>query len=336
VSELAACGVRVDRRAVDIGEPGAAAGLIAGIGRDLPPLRGVFHLAGVLADAPLAGLGRDRLDRVLAPKVDGGWALHRATEALDLDLFVLFSSVGTLVGAVGQANYVAANAFLDALAAYRRQCGLPALSVSWGPWADDGMAARDGIAERLSAAGFTPMPTAAALGALQRLLAAGATHAGLARVDWARFAATAGRIEPFTALDDLLPVLATAGPQTAARAGELLAVLLEDPERAHELVLDDLLGRLAAVLQLTGAERERLRPGFGRVRLNELGLDSLSTVQLRNRLLADFSTDVPPDLLFGGGTAADVAALICRQLTLRVVVADDDTPAPAESEVFTL
>ena len=335
VGELAARGIRVETRAADLGEPGAAAELIAGIGRDLPPLRGVFHLAGVLDDAPLAELDPERFGRVLAPKVDGGWALHRATEGLDLDLFVLFSSVAALFGAVGQANYVAANAFLDALAAHRRQRGLPALSVGWGPWADKGMAARTGIADRLSAAGFTPMSATAALGSLERLLAAGDGYAGLARVDWARFAATAGRIEPFTALDDLLPVAAAGDTAASTRAGELLPVLLEDPATAQELVLDELLDRLAAVLQLTGAERDRLRPAFGQVRLNELGLDSLSTVQLRNRLLADFHTDVPPDLLFGGGTAADVAALICRQLTLRVVVADD-TPAPAESEVFTL
>src|SRR3954466_13093097 len=104
----------------------------------MPPLRGVFPAAGTLDDALLRDPGSGRLRAVLAPKIQGAWTLHRLTRERDLDLFVLFSSTASLLGAAGQGSYAAANAFLDALAWHRRGLGLPALSVNWGPWAGVG------------------------------------------------------------------------------------------------------------------------------------------------------------------------------------------------------
>jgi len=114
---------------------------IARISQEMPPLRGVIHAAGVLQDGAIVNLTPERVAQVMAPKVIGAWNVHKATELRDLDFFVLFSSAVSVLGSPGQGNYAAANAFLDALAHYRRHQGLPAVSVNWGPWADVGMAA---------------------------------------------------------------------------------------------------------------------------------------------------------------------------------------------------
>jgi hypothetical protein len=105
------------------------------------PLRGVIHAAGVLREALVANHSADSFASVMAPKVRGGWELHRFTRGLPLDFFVCFSSMASLTGSPGQANYAAANAFLDSLATMRRAEGLPAVSIQWGPWAEVGMAA---------------------------------------------------------------------------------------------------------------------------------------------------------------------------------------------------
>ena len=117
-----------------------------------PPLRGIVHAAGVLEDATLVNVTPDQLRRVMEPKVAGAWNLHRATQHLSLDLFMLFSSVASVVGSPGQGSYSAANAFLDSLAAYRQSLGMPSLVVNWGPWAGEGMAA--GHARRFELLGY--------------------------------------------------------------------------------------------------------------------------------------------------------------------------------------
>ena len=116
---------------------------------ELPPLRGVVHAAGVLADGLLFDMDLDALDRAMLPKTVGSWNLHVATQDAPLDFFVLFSSVACVLGSPGQANYAAGNAFLDGLAAYRRRRALPALSVNWGPWAGSGMAVAAGVEDQM-------------------------------------------------------------------------------------------------------------------------------------------------------------------------------------------
>lgn len=106
------------------------------------PLKGIFHTAGVLDDGILLNQTWERFANVLAAKVTGSWLLHQLSKELALDMMVFFSSVASLVGNPGQGNYAAANAFMDGLARYRQQQGLPGLSINWGAWADVGMAAR--------------------------------------------------------------------------------------------------------------------------------------------------------------------------------------------------
>jgi acyl transferase domain-containing protein len=334
VAALRCRGVRVELRPADVADEPSVNELLRYARRELPPLRGVVHAAGVTADGSLGELDWGRFVEVLDPKVRGAWHLHRATAGLELDFFVLFSSLASMIGSAGQANYVAANAFLDALAGYRRARGLPATSVSWGPWAGTGMAHRRGLTDRLAAAGLHPVDPRAGLDALGQLLCGPAAHVGIAAVDWRQVAA--GRRPPDTLLADLLPA-EPATPRTRNR-DELLRLVLEDPAAAREVVLAELLDQVASLLRLAPGDQENLRASARYTHLNRLGLDSLTTVQLRNQILLDFSADVPPDILFGATSALDVATSICQQLAVRGV-ADTGagaTPDLAGTEVITL
>ena len=153
----------------------------------MPPLRGVIHGAGTLDDALLAGQNWGRFNRVLRPKVEGAWNLHRLTGHLPLDFFVMFSSMASLFGSPGQSNHSAANAFLDALAHYRRSRGLAALSINWGPWSELGAAAQLGVHNRLRGSGVGGITTAAGLQALERCLASRAVQLGIVDIDWQLF-----------------------------------------------------------------------------------------------------------------------------------------------------
>jgi acyl transferase domain-containing protein len=333
VAELRARGARVELRRADVADRSQVDALLAYADRELPPLRGIVHAAGVTADGGLGELDWARFVEVLDPKVRGAWHLHGATAGRDLDFFVLFSSVASLIGAAGQANYVAANAVLDALAGHRRRLGLPATSVSWGPWAGVGMAHRRDLTDRLATAGLRSIEAGAALDALGGALGGTAAHVGIAAVDWRRV--RAARRVPYTLLADLVPAEAADGasPVVPRRdRDELSRLVLEDPAQAHEVVLDELLDQLAALLRLPAGDRERLRTAARHTHLNRLGLDSVTTVQLRNRIMLDFSADIPPDVLFGANSAVDVAASICQQLAVRGVV---DTGAEAQDGVDT-
>ncbi len=171
VAELRAMGAEVHPIAVDVADREALAAALDRVRVLAAPIAGVLHLAGTLADRPLLDMPDADLAWVLRPKVDGAWLLHELTAADPIELFVLYSSAASVLGSPGQANYSAANAFLDSLAAYRVGLGLPALAVSWGPWAEVGMA-RDGTALqrrlRTAASAIEPADGMAALEALLR------------------------------------------------------------------------------------------------------------------------------------------------------------------------
>jgi acyl transferase domain-containing protein/acyl-CoA synthetase (AMP-forming)/AMP-acid ligase II/acyl carrier protein len=334
VDALRRAGVRVEVLAADVSDLAACRGVLERIDAGLPPLRGVFHAAGVLDDAALEQLDWRRFERVLDPKVKGAWHLHRLTAGRPLDHFVLFSSMASLAGSAGQTSYVVANAFLDGLAEHRRAAGLPALSVCWGPWAEVGMAARAGVLGRLAAAGIEALDPGVALSALGALVTrrdGAAAVTGVARVDWAR--RSAGAVP-----DALVAPLLAAGPAAPGAAAArlapaaLAALPSEDAKRA---ISEDLFGRVARVLRLEAHRQDELRPRFRTSPLNELGLDSLMAVDLRNRILADLAVDVPIHFFIGGSTAGDVVDHVHGQLVVKQLVADG-APAGADHEVFTV
>jgi acyl transferase domain-containing protein len=189
LAEIEQAGIRVAVRRCDVSSRAEVADLLASIRDELPPLRGVFHLAGVLDDGVLREQTRERFDRVMAAKVLGAWNLHELTADLALDQFVLFSSAAALLGSPGQGNYAAANAFLDALAHHRRAEGRPALSINWGAWAEVGMAARLQTTQvsRWSEAGFGWIDPDRGLHTLEELLLEDAVQVGVLPVNWAKF-----------------------------------------------------------------------------------------------------------------------------------------------------
>ena len=184
-------GVQIAVRKCDIGNRAEIIALLAEIAQEMPSLRGVFHLAGMLDDGILREQCRERFDRVMAAKVHGAWNLHELTRdhAPPLDLFVLFSSAAAILGSPGQGNYASANAFLDALAHHRRALGLPALSVNWGSWDEVGMAARlkQSEGERWSAAGIGWIGVDQGMATLERLILEDRTQAAVLPIDWPKF-----------------------------------------------------------------------------------------------------------------------------------------------------
>ncbi|WP_372665979.1 SDR family NAD(P)-dependent oxidoreductase [Amycolatopsis kentuckyensis] len=289
-------GVAVDVVACDLADRAQVARLLAD-----NPVDAVVHAAGVLDDGLVESLTPERLDAVLAPKVDAAWHLHDLTK--DVSQFVLFSSMAGVIGTAGQGNYAAANAFLDALAAHRKARGLPAVSMAWGLWAEQsGLTSGVGELERrrLTRDGMAPLPTTQALDLFDAALGAD------------RAAVVATRIDPRALRADVTLWRELAKPATADR-GRALADLPET-ER-YQAALDLVRTHAAAVLgHPSAAAMAHGRP------FRELGFDSLTGVELRNRLAAACGIALPSTLIFDCPTPEAIADRLLER-------APDDKPA---------
>ncbi|MFI6230960.1 type I polyketide synthase [Micromonospora echinospora] len=273
--------------ACDVTDVDAVTALVA----TLPALTAVVHTAGVVDDGVLDGLDPARMQTVLDGKVRAARVLHEATAGRDLDAFVLFSSLAGVIGSAGQGNYAAANAYLDAFAAWRRGQGLPATAIGWGAWASAGMAAATAeLTARLTRGGVNPLPAAEAVTALGRLVNAGEPAVTVADVDWARLAAAWGGPTPLIAGLPGVPVGQT-GPVRAVVVGRSLPQLTE-------LVRT----QVAAVLGYPAGQPLPDRT------FRDLGFDSLTAVELRNRLTAETGMTLPATLAFDHPTVAELAA----------------------------
>ncbi|WP_309238805.1 type I polyketide synthase [Actinoplanes aureus] len=301
-AELTALGSRVTVRAADVGDRAAVARLLDEVPADAP-LTAVFHTAGVLDDGLLAGLTPQRFAGVDRPKAVAARHLHELTAGLDLDAFVLFSSFAGLVGNAGQANYAAANAYLDALARHRRAAGLAATSVAWGAWADGGLAGGE-VGERLHRRGIRPMPPERALAALRAVLDGDETCVGVADIDWSRFGAAFTEVRPSPLLCDLVaPAADRTTSDLAARLGGC------SPAERPELLLDIVRTHAATVLRHESAATVAPDLVF-----QELGFDSLTLLELRNRVAAVTGLRLPPTVLFDHPTPAALAGHLNERL----------------------
>jgi len=360
--ELAGLGAEVRVAACDAADREALAELLSGIPDDRP-LTAVVHTAGVLDDGTVESLTPERLDAVLRPKADAAAHLHELTRELPLAAFVLFSSAAGTFGNPGQANYAAANAFLDALARQRRAEGLPALSLGWGLWAtDSGMAGELGErdTDRMAASGATALSVEEGLHLFDLATAATSTYAEPApepdtaaepepAADAGPNPAPAaaplagpvllpvrldlGAIRSGLGPDDEVPPLLRAlirvpqrrGPAAAADTGDALRQRLAGlpADERPGALLELVKTQVAAVLGYAGPEQ--VDPGKA---FNELGFDSLAAVELRNRVNTATGLRLPATLVFDHPTTASVAELLGQEITVA------EAPAPGSLGVL--
>ncbi|UGT45356.1 type I polyketide synthase [Nocardia yamanashiensis] len=318
-AELSGYGAQVRIAACDVTDRDALRALLASL-PDEHPLTGVVHAAGVLADSTFDGLTTDRIDRVFAPKAEAAWHLHELTRELNLSAFVMFSSIAGLIGSAGQANYVAANGFLDALALRRRAEGLPGLALAWGPWRQDlGMTgALDHAAmSRLDRLGLTPLDHEDGLRLFDAALTTAEPVPALLHLDTDKL-----RVEAHTgSLPAVLRGFVRAGGRTPAKVsdgptlGERLHGVAEAKRRG--VVLDLVREHAATVLGYESLDDIGPDRGF-----DELGFDSLGGVEFRNRLSKLTGLSLPSTLVFDYPTAWDLAGYLLEQALA-------ETPAPA-------
>lgn len=274
---------------------------------ELPPLRGVFHAAMVLEDVPLTTMTEEEFLRAVQPKVDGAWHLHNHTREADLDAFVLYSSMTWNVGTPGQANYAAANGFLEALAIHRQELGLPALTINWGALSEVGFVARNKL-DTLERLGWTAITPDNALGFVGRCLAQGVNRASVFGVNWTKMAQVMPIIKSsprlaHLAVDDL------AGAGGAGGTEGLRAELLELPEDQREARLVSALSEQIA--RIFDMPVDRLAHD---VALTDLGMDSLMAGQIRNALAKHLEIDFPTMGLMRGPTLVELAGEVLAQL----------------------
>ncbi|MEU9446899.1 type I polyketide synthase, partial [Streptomyces sp. NPDC048304] len=310
--ELRALGADVHIEAADVADRDRAAALLDAV-PDAHPLTAVVHAAGVLDDTVVDQLTPERLDAVLRPKLDAAVHLHGLTRHLDLSAFVLFSSVAGTLGAPGQGNYAAANAFLDALAEHRRALGLPALSLPWGPWSQvagmtGGLTNAD--IRRMERAGLPPLSPKEGLALFTEALDRPAAVQAPLAVDPARLGVD-GPVHPLlaalarvrrTVRDLTVATDPGTGAGLAAELGRLGAA-----ER-HRRLVEEVCRQVAAVLGHASAARIDPDQSF-----KELGFDSLTAVELRNRMNSATGVLLPATLVFDYPTPAVLADHLCRE-----------------------
>ncbi|MFF2331899.1 MULTISPECIES: type I polyketide synthase, partial [unclassified Streptomyces] len=309
-ARLAEAGSEVEVVACDVADRDALARLVAQVGE----LSAVVHAAGVLDDAAVSAMTAEQVDRVLSSKVDTAWNLHEFTRDMDLDAFVMFSALGGTAGGAGQANYTAANAFLDALALQRRAQGLPGTSLAWGYWEQSGaMTAHLGQAaeDRLVRGGIRPMPTSRALELFDAALASGQAVPVPAAVDVAALKAqyNAGLLP--VVLHGLLRLTTHRGTAATDGVGSGLAQRLSALDEAgrNDLLLDLVRRNTATVLGYQGPESiEADRP------FKELGVDSLTAIEFRNRVASATGERLPATLVFDHPTPDAVVSFLRGQL----------------------
>jgi myxalamid-type polyketide synthase MxaC len=289
----------------------------------------VFHAAGVTRDAVLANESWDTYRETVAAKIDGAWNLHCLTEEDPVRLMVFYSSAASLLGSPGQGSYAAANAFLDALAHFRAARGLRTLSVNWGAWAAAGMAARlsPELAARWSRLGARPMPAARALASLDQAITAGSVQTAILDMDWASFAASrAGHADRA-----LFRELLDRSSQIDRHPGSSSSPMSNRPSTTDPASPDI----VASLRSAAPAERPRLlreylkdcaRKTLGLdpkavlaedVPLQEVGLDSLMALEMRNDLAQSLHVALPAGLLFDYPAIAQLAQELLRVLAAK-------------------
>ncbi len=320
LTKLRARGVDAQVVPADVGSPQDVQRLLAEIAAAGHPLKGVFHLAMVIDDAPLASLTRERMRAVLAPKAQGAWLLHEGTLGLDLDCFVLFSSVSSVFGSPAQGNYAAANAFLDALAHHRHALGLPALAINWGALGGEGYVARnERVAEYLSRLGLAPLTPDELIMLLEAFLSAGAAQAMGLRVDWSKWEKSFRGLQDSPLLENVIVAGADGAETGGAKNNWALKIESAAPEAREGIIGEAVRDVVGSVLRVKPESLRADQP------LTDLGLDSLMAVEIENSLESAIGVALPPASLMRARTIGQIATLIAEYLG---GTAEANAPAP--------
>lgn len=268
------------------------------------PLAGVMHCAMVLHDSMIANMKESDFMDAFSPKALGAWNLHCATVSIPLDYFVLFSSMSSVIGTGGQANYSAGNAFLDGLAAYRRARKLPALAINWGVIGGAGVVARDVAAERYLRGGVKAVPAPIALTALQTAIRLDVAQMGIANVDWnnlSRYLLWVANSGVFDAL--------TQQEVGGGSSGEIAAQIVAAPSTEKQALVEAFISRMVAkVLNISVDQIDR------ETALMYFGLDSLMTIELINSISVQLNLTLTVSDMSSNATIKDVAAVIVNRV----------------------
>lgn len=297
VQELQQSGVKVVVARADVANFEQMQSAFDRIGRSMPPLQGIIHAAGAIADGTFPQQTWQKFAKVLSPKVQGAWNLHRLTQHLDLDFFVLFSSGTSLLGFAGQSNYIAANTFLDCLAWYRQSQGLSALTINWGAWSEVGMAAKhqQQVLQRLEQKGIYAFSPTQGLAVLEQLILEQPTQVGVMAIDWNRFARHGWANVPL--FDELTQDLAPSEQPDIAQQLENVTWA-----EGKTILTDFIRHQVAKLLGLNPQQQLDVKQP-----LIDFGLDSLASVELRNNLQSSLGCSLRSTLLFDYPTIDDLA-----------------------------
>ncbi len=326
VESLQSQGIDVRVVKADIGEPADVKRLIGEVSAGSAPLRGVFHLAMVIDDAPLVSLTPARMEAVMTPKARGAWLLHEATRDLPLDCFVMYSSVSSIFGNPAQGNYSAANALLDSLAHHRRAIGLPALTMNWGVLGGEGYVARnERVAEFLLRQGTAELSPREVMSIMESSLIAGSAQVMAIRVDWAKWRQFFRGMQENPLLER---IFAAVESQESGGGGSDWRRKIESaaPEELEGIIGQVVREAVGSVLRVKPETLRDEEP------LTDLGLDSLMGVEIENLIESAIGVALPPASLLRARTIGQIISLIAGHLGAANGTAPAAAPAAAPVE----
>ncbi|NEO53120.1 MAG: SDR family NAD(P)-dependent oxidoreductase [Okeania sp. SIO3B5] len=317
LAELEMAGAEVVVEKADVSDVESMTKVFCNIEKSNIPLAGVIHAAGMLSDGVLQNQSWSSFEKVMAPKVQGAWNLHQLTQDQSLEFFVLFSSAASLLGSPGQGNHSTANAFLDGLAHYRRAQGLPGLSINWGAVAQIGEAAERGADARAYKQGMGSISPNQVLESLELLMSGSDVEVGVVPIEWL---AWQDKVEQWQFLADWREIIQTSSE--ISKSEFLLKLKETELSRRTSLLMDHIRRQLAIVLGINNPESISLETGFF-----DLGMDSLTSVEFRNKLQASLECSLPSTLAF---EYPDIQSLT-DYLEEKIIQSLDDTKSESET-----
>lgn len=315
--ERAGATVRVEK--ADVCDSDRLAEIISGCSKSGHPLRGVIHAVGVLDDGAIILQDEKRFRKVMMPKIEGAWNLHQLSEGIPLDFFILFSSTASLLGTPGQANHAAANAFLDQLAHYRRANGFPAMSINWGAWSGIGAAAREDVGAQWEGRGINSISPSQGISAFARMFKRMPVQIGVAPINWQRYLqqVDGGCSQTFYADMTVNNDTAISSMDRADETQSIDQIHTDIRSGSTDSLICYLSQQVSRVLRLDRSFEIKLD-----LSLNELGLDSLTGIELRNRINTDLGVQIPLNRFFDRASLTQWSDSIVEFMTIDRLAGD--------------